>query len=113
VPSIAIRKPEFESSQLQNVDTKSTASASEEFSASEFIKTAPVLAPAGTTSRYDRPLEINLDLAVYRAKSLARKGDYNNAEEILRHVLRYLYPVVSRFSFYNNFDKQLRTLAML
>lgn len=88
VPSIAIRKPEFETSQLENADTESTGSGSSEFSASEFIKTAPISGSEGIPARYDRPLEINLDLAVYRAKSLARKGDYDNAEEILRQCIR-------------------------
>lgn len=88
VPSIAIRKPEFETSQLENADTESTGSGSSEFSASEFIKTTPISGPEGIPARYDRPLEINLDLAVYRAKSLARKGDYDNAEEILRQCIR-------------------------
>lgn len=88
MPSIAIRKPEFETSQLENAETEGPVLGSEEFNASEFIKTTPMLAPARTPANYDRPLEINLDLAVYRAKSLARNGDYNNAEEILRQCIK-------------------------
>ncbi|XP_057857032.2 protein high chlorophyll fluorescent 107 isoform X2 [Cryptomeria japonica] len=41
-----------------------------------------------STSKFVSPLEINLDLALYRAKSLARKGLCEDAREILSKCIR-------------------------
>ncbi|KAE8076685.1 hypothetical protein FH972_015319 [Carpinus fangiana] len=52
----------------------------------EFAKKMPIFEPdrvEGSSGSQERPLAVNLDLALYRAKFLTRSYRYNEAEEVL------------------------------
>lgn len=55
----------------------------------EFAKKMPMFEPErveGSPGSQERPLAVNLDLALYRAKFLARSYRYDEAEDILDKV---------------------------
>lgn len=55
----------------------------------EFAKKMPMFEPErveGSPGSRERPLAVNLDLALYRAKFLARSYRYDEAEDILDKV---------------------------
>ena len=55
----------------------------------KFAKKMPIFEPderVGSSSPMERPLTVNLDLALYRAKVLARRYRYAEAEQILQKV---------------------------
>jgi hypothetical protein len=55
----------------------------------EFAKKMPMFEPdrlEGSSGSQERPLAVNLDLALYRAKFLTRSYRYNEAEEVLDKV---------------------------
>ncbi|XAR69605.1 hypothetical protein NMG60_11001259 [Bertholletia excelsa] len=57
---------------------------------SEFAKKMPIFEPERVeSSSGERPLTVNLDLALYRAKVLARKFQYSEAEKILQKCIYY------------------------
>lgn len=55
---------------------------------SKFAMKMPIFEPkrVGSSSSGDKPLGVNLDLALYRAKVLARNFRYKEAEEVLQKV---------------------------
>lgn len=64
---------------------------------SRFAKKMPIFEPQMVeSSSGERPLLVNLDLALYKAKILARNYRYEEAEEILRKV--YIEAVALLFS---------------
>lgn len=54
----------------------------------EIAKKMPIFEPEDRvdSSALERPLIINLDLALYRAKMLARNFQYDEAQQVLRKV---------------------------
>lgn len=55
----------------------------------EFAKKMPMFEPErleGSSGSLERPLAVNLDLALYRAKFLARSYRYDEADEVLDKV---------------------------
>ncbi|KAL6970232.1 hypothetical protein U1Q18_029934 [Sarracenia purpurea var. burkii] len=57
---------------------------------SEFAKKMPIFEPDRVElSTRDKPLTVNLDLALYRAKLLARNFRYDEAEKILQKCILY------------------------
>ena len=55
----------------------------------EFARKMPIFEPGervGLAGSAEKPLVVNLDLALYRAKVLSRNFRYAEAEEILRKV---------------------------
>eukprot|EP01018_Ginkgo_biloba_P009832 Gb_26531 [translate_table: standard] len=96
---VSLRKPLFENTQqVENDDTDGSieetiserpgSDTSDKFNGSEFVKRDPELVPSETPAKPYAALLINLDLALYRAKTLARKGKYDDAEQILRQCIR-------------------------
>lgn len=82
---------EFTGEEAQLVDNKSYSS---EIDArlSKFAKKMPIFEPEKVElSSEERPLTINLDLALYRAKVLARNFQFEEAENILQKCI-YLWP---------------------
>lgn len=64
-----------------------TASSGIDEGLSRFAKKMPIFEPERVeSSSEEKPLLVNLDLALYRAKILARNYRYEEAEEILRKV---------------------------
>lgn len=65
---------------------------------SKFAKKMPIFEPMRVdgSSLVEKPLAVNLDLALYRAKVLARNFRYKEAEEVLQKVFyfRYCYFVI-------------------
>lgn len=57
----------------------------------EFAKKIPIFEPLERVGagREQRPLSVNLELWLYRAKVLTRNFQFNDAEKILRKVLQY------------------------
>lgn len=59
---------------------------------SEFARKMPIFEPAERVGgSAEKPLPINLELALYRAKVLARNFRYEEAEEILRKVSFFFF----------------------
>lgn len=58
---------------------------------SKFAKKMPIFEPmrVGSSSSGEQPLVVNLDLALYRAKVLARNFQYKEAEEVLQKCISY------------------------
>ncbi|XP_075506613.1 protein high chlorophyll fluorescent 107 [Primulina tabacum] len=56
---------------------------------SRFAKKMPIFEPERVVSSSERPLLVNLDLALYRAKILVRNYRYEEAEEILKKCISY------------------------
>ncbi|XP_011100765.1 protein high chlorophyll fluorescent 107 [Sesamum indicum] len=57
---------------------------------SRFAKKMPIFEPLRVeSSSEEKPLSVNLDLALYRARILARNYRYEEAEEILRKCISY------------------------
>ncbi|KVH90174.1 RNA-processing protein, HAT helix [Cynara cardunculus var. scolymus] len=58
---------------------------------SKFAKKMPIFEPmrVGSSSSGEQPLGVNLDLALYRAKVLARNFRYKEAEETLQKCISY------------------------
>lgn len=56
---------------------------------SRFAKKMPIFEPERVVSSSERPLLVNLDLALYRAKILVRNYQYEEAEEILKKCISY------------------------
>ncbi|XP_073157759.1 protein high chlorophyll fluorescent 107 [Henckelia pumila] len=56
---------------------------------SRFAKKMPIFEPERVVSSSERPLSVNLDLALYRAKILVRNYQYEEAEEILKKCISY------------------------
>ncbi|KAK4405470.1 protein high chlorophyll fluorescent [Sesamum angolense] len=67
-----------------------TASSGIDEGLSRFAKKMPIFEPLRVeSSSEEKPLSVNLDLALYRAKILARNYRYEEAEEILRKCISY------------------------
>ncbi|KAK4425955.1 protein high chlorophyll fluorescent [Sesamum alatum] len=67
-----------------------TASSGIDEGLSRFAKKMPIFEPLRVESSSDeKPLMVNLDLALYRAKIFARNYRYQEAEEILRKCISY------------------------
>ncbi|KZV49326.1 psbB mRNA maturation factor Mbb1, chloroplastic [Dorcoceras hygrometricum] len=56
---------------------------------SRFAKKMPIFEPERVASSSERPLSVNLDLALYRTKILLRNHQYEEAEEILQKCINY------------------------
>ena len=76
-------------------DDESKASASAiDVGLTKFAKKMPMFEPERVESdSKEKPLAVNLDLALYRAKVLARKFQYEEAEAILRKVWFLIIPL--------------------
>eukprot|EP00252_Welwitschia_mirabilis_P026319 TRINITY_DN859_c0_g1_i2.p1 TRINITY_DN859_c0_g1~~TRINITY_DN859_c0_g1_i2.p1 ORF type:complete len:459 (+),score=107.84 TRINITY_DN859_c0_g1_i2:129-1505(+) len=80
-PSISFlgRKPELKTDGSSSKDEEKEVPSVGSFSSSQDL-----------SATYDQgPLEINLDLAVYKARSLFRRGRYEKAEQLLRKCIKY------------------------
>lgn len=65
----------------------SSSSSSIEFGLSEIAKKMPMFEPERVdAASSEKPLAINLELALYRAKVLARKFRFEEAEKVLKQV---------------------------
>nr|XP_043630230.1 protein high chlorophyll fluorescent 107 [Erigeron canadensis] len=73
------------------VDGGSTSSAIDD-ELSKFAKKMPIFEPmrvGGGSGEKEKPLVVNLDLALYKAKVLARNFRYKEAEEVLQKCIAY------------------------
>lgn len=76
-----------ESSNGDDVDEDTFSSSPIDAGLAEFAKKLPMFEPQrAELSSEERPLLVNLDLALYRAKVLARNYQFEEAEEILQKV---------------------------
>lgn len=84
---------ETSDSEDENIDEEKPSYSSMPIDAklSKFAKKMPIFEPARVDSSVSagKPLAINLDLALYRAKILARNFEYEAAEKILQKCIYY------------------------
>ncbi|PIN19213.1 hypothetical protein CDL12_08106 [Handroanthus impetiginosus] len=90
---LVVRRPEMEFSdedeKTENGKNLEVSSGIDE-GLSRFAKKMPIFEPERVESgSEEKPLLVNLDLALYRAKILARNYRYEEAEEILRKCIKY------------------------
>ncbi|KAJ9699792.1 hypothetical protein PVL29_005590 [Vitis rotundifolia] len=79
-----------ESSDGDDVDEDTFSSSPIDAGLAEFSKKLPMFEPQrAELSSEERPLLVNLDLALYRAKVLARNYQFEEAEEILQKCIYY------------------------
>ena len=95
---LVVRRPEMEvagedsgeSSGKESDDDNTKSVAIIDVGLEEFAKKMPVFEPervgSSGSSSQEKPLNVNLDLALYKAKVLARRLKYKEAEEILQKV---------------------------
>ncbi|XP_058076038.1 protein high chlorophyll fluorescent 107 isoform X3 [Magnolia sinica] len=99
---LVVRRPVMESSsdgeESENSLTESeeggsesavSSSSSIDQGLSEFAKKMPIFEPERVDGSSEKPLPINLELALYRAKVLARNFRYEDAEKILRQCISF------------------------
>ncbi|KAL3829331.1 hypothetical protein ACJIZ3_018133 [Penstemon smallii] len=90
---LVIRRPvmEFSDDEEEEADGESgSLSSAIDAGLSKFAKKMPIFEPERVeSSSEEKPLLVNLDLALYRAKILARNFRYKEAEEILIKCIRY------------------------
>lgn len=73
----------------------SSSSSSIEFGLSEIAKKMPMFEPERVdAASSEKPLAINLELALYRAKVLARKFRFEEAEKVLKQVRLWNFRLV-------------------
>lgn len=83
-----------ESNDGHDVDEDRFSSSPIDAGLAEFAKKLPMFEPwRAELNSDDRPLLVNLDLALYRAKVLARNYKFKEAEKILEKVPVILSPV--------------------
>ncbi|RWW86137.1 hypothetical protein BHE74_00005107 [Ensete ventricosum] len=75
-----------ESDETSRREEKTTPSSNIDRRLSEFAKKMPMFEPERVVGARERPLGINLELALYRAKVLIRNFQFKEAEEILLKV---------------------------
>lgn len=81
---LVVRRPVMDSLDEDDEENLSSVDAS----VSKFAKKMPFFEPGRVESR-ESPLVVNLDLALYRSKVLARNFRYQEAEELLKKVTLY------------------------
>ncbi|KAF9674276.1 hypothetical protein SADUNF_Sadunf10G0110500 [Salix dunnii] len=98
---LVVRRPEMEvlsedsgeSSGKESDDGNTKSVAIIDVGLEEFAKKMPVFEPervgSSGSSSQEKPLNVNLDLALYKAKLLARRLKYKEAEEILQKCTSY------------------------
>ena len=75
------------SNETEDVEDKMASTSPIDVGLSKFAERMPIFEPARIeSSSTEKPLTVNLDLALYRAKVLARNYRYENAEKILQKV---------------------------
>lgn len=67
-------------------DVNSSYSSKIDEKISEIAKKLPIFEPEKLAPPAERPLQINLELALYRAKELTRCFEFDKAEELLFKV---------------------------
>lgn len=83
---LVVRRPIMEFSDEEEKADGSTSSGIDE-GLSRFAKKMPIFEPKVVeSSSGEKPLSVNLDLALYKAKILARNYRFEEAEEILKTV---------------------------
>jgi len=95
---LVVRRPEMEvpgedsgeSSEKESDDDNTKSLTIIDVGLEEFAKKMPIFEPERVGSSgsgpQEKPLDVNLDLALYKAKVLARRFKYKEAEEILQKV---------------------------
>lgn len=85
-----VRRPIMEfPSEKENGDVEEYGSKTLDAALSKFAKKMPIFEPDTVDSgTVKAPLKVNLDLALYKAKVLARNFKYNEAQQILEKVVK-------------------------
>ncbi|URD77388.1 HAT [Musa troglodytarum] len=78
-----------ESNETSEGEEKTTPSSKIDKQLSEFAKKMPMFEPERVVGAGERPLGINLELALYRAKVLTRNFQFKEAEEILLKCISF------------------------
>lgn len=98
---LVVRRPEMEvsgedsgeSGEKESDDDNTKSLKIIDVSLEEFAKKMPIFEPERVGSSgsgpQEKPLDVNLDLALYKAKVLARRFKYKEAEEILQKCISY------------------------
>ncbi|KAA8531227.1 hypothetical protein F0562_005859 [Nyssa sinensis] len=93
---LVIRRPVMELSGQEEADdgetieNRSSSSSPIDAGLSKFAKKMPIFEPERVkSSSEEKPLIVNLDLALYRAKVLARNYQYEEADRILQKCIHY------------------------
>ncbi|KAL8197869.1 hypothetical protein R6Q57_030157 [Mikania cordata] len=97
---LVVRRPAMESNEdgegedvevRENSSPTSSSSSVVDTELSRFAEKMPIFEPRriDSSSSGEKPLGVNLDLALYRAKVLARNFRYKEAEEILQKCISY------------------------
>ncbi|KAL7252207.1 hypothetical protein ACSBR1_013956 [Camellia fascicularis] len=86
---LVVRRPVMEvSEEDEGGDDELSSSAITAVGLSEFARKMPIFEPERVElSSGEKPLVVNLDLALYRAKVLARSFQYNEAEKLLQKCI--------------------------
>ncbi|KAK7387998.1 hypothetical protein VNO78_22797 [Psophocarpus tetragonolobus] len=94
--TLVIRRPvtdfsgeeEEEEEEKEDQDSDDTKASAIDAGLARFAKRMPMFEPERVESK-EKPLPVNLDLALYRAKLFARRFRYGEAEAILQKCIRY------------------------